>query len=164
MFIWRCINTVTYFAYSSVNLIRSVILEYCFITVVWYFLYIYEVFCISMQFSNTVVTVRNKSRKALKYLIHCCSSSRYVIWQAFCTVLAIHIYYNFLLCSIQNTSSKFVKGCCIVINCRCLPRIFLAENWLFDFFKNNIYSEKNSANKYIFNVNKRHTRANRELF
>ena len=41
------------------------------------------------------------------------------------------------------------------------PRIFLLENWLSTFFKNNIYSEKNPANKYM--LNKRH-RARLELF
>ena len=37
------------------------------------------VFCISIQFSDTVVTVRIESRQILAYLMHCCSSSRYVM-------------------------------------------------------------------------------------
>ena len=52
----------------------------------------------------------------------------------------------------------------VIIDYRCYPRVFLVENRLFTFFKNNIYSKKNSANKYMFKINKRHTRERRELF
>ena len=38
-----------------------------------------------------------------------------------------------------------------IIDYRCFPRIL--ENWLSTFFKNNFYSEKNSANKYMLKIN-----------
>ena len=41
---------------------------------------------------------------------------------------------------------------------------FLVENWLSIFLKNNTYSEKNWAYKYILKVNERHTRTRYELF
>ena len=44
------------------------------------------------------------------------------------------------------------------------PRIFLVENLLSIFFKNNTYSEKNSTNKHMPKVNKRRTRTRCELF
>ena len=46
---------------------------------------------ISIQFSNAVVTVRNESRKTLEYLMHFCSSSHYVMWQAFYSLSHPHI-------------------------------------------------------------------------
>ena len=49
------------------------------------------VFCISIQFFNTVVTLRNESRQILEFLMHFCSSSRYVMWQAFCSLRYPHI-------------------------------------------------------------------------
>ena len=52
----------------------------------------------------------------------------------------------------------------VIIGCRYFPHIFLVENWLFIFFKNNTYSEKNSANKDMFKVNKRLARTRCELF
>ena len=42
-------------------------------------IYTHPVFCISIQFSNTVVTLRNESRQILEFLMHFCSSLRYVM-------------------------------------------------------------------------------------
>ena len=42
--------------------------------------------------------------------------------------------------------------------------IFLAENWFSITFKNNTHSKKNSENKYMLKVNKRHTSSRCELF
>ena len=53
----------------------------------------------------------------------------------------------------------------VIIGYRCFPRIFLVENWLSIFFKNNnTHSEKNAANNYMLKVNKRLTRTKCELF
>ena len=49
------------------------------------------VFCISIQFSNTLMTVRNESREILSYLMHFCSSTRYVRCQTFCSLSHPHI-------------------------------------------------------------------------
>ena len=49
------------------------------------------VFCISIQFSNTVATVRNEPRQILEYLMCFCSSSCYVISPAFCSLSHPHI-------------------------------------------------------------------------
>ena len=48
------------------------------------------VFCRSIQFSNTVVIVRNEWRYVFAYSMHFCSSSHYVIWQAFCSLSHQH--------------------------------------------------------------------------
>ena len=42
--------------------------------------------------------------------------------------------------------------------------LFLVENWLSIFFKNNTYSKKNSLSKDLLKINKRHTRIRCELF
>ena len=42
----------------------------------------------------------------------------------------------------------------VITDYRCYPRIFLVENWLSTFFKNNIYSEKNSTSKYMLKLTK----------
>ena len=52
----------------------------------------------------------------------------------------------------------------VIIGYRCFQRIFLEETWLYIFFKNSTHPEKNSANKYMFKVNKRLTRTRCELF
>ena len=62
------------------------------------------VFCISIQFSNTLVTVRNESRQILAYLMHFCSSSRYVMWQTFYSLSHPHI-----LVSIFGIASWFFQ-------------------------------------------------------
>ena len=49
------------------------------------------VFCISIQFSNTGVTLRNESRQILECLMHFCSSSCYVMWQPFSSLSNLHI-------------------------------------------------------------------------
>ena len=41
------------------------------------------VFSIGIQFSNTVVTVKNESRKILEHLMHFCYSSHYVMCKGF---------------------------------------------------------------------------------
>ena len=51
----------------------------------------------------------------------------------------------------------------VLIGYKCFPRIFLVENWFSIIFKNNTYSEKNSVNKYMLKVNKRHTNSRCEL-
>ena len=62
------------------------------------------VFCISIQFSNTLVTVRNESRQILAYLMHFCSSSRYVMWETFYSLSHPHI-----LVSIFGIASWFFQ-------------------------------------------------------
>ena len=55
-------------------------------------IYTHLVFYISIQFSNTVVNVRNESRNILEYLTHFCRSSRYVMRQALLQSSTTHIY------------------------------------------------------------------------
>ena len=40
---------------------------------------------------------------------------------------------------------------------------FFGRNWLSIFFKNNTYFEKNTLNKYMLKINKRHTKTRCEL-
>ena len=109
-FIWKKrINIVTYFiCLSEKGVLRSsriflliwkfntlgnkLVIGIGFITLVLYILYIQASSFTGIQFSNTVVTVKNESIKTLEYLMHFCSSSGYAMWQAFCTVLVTHIY------------------------------------------------------------------------
>ena len=51
-----------------------------------------------------------------------------------------------------------------IIGYRYFPGIFLVKNWSSIFFKNNTWSEKNLANKYMLKVNKRHTGTICEVF
>ena len=68
-------------------------------------IYMHLVFCTSIQFSNTVVTVTNESRYILPYLMHFCSSSRYLMWQALCSLSHQHI-----LVSIFGIASWFFSA------------------------------------------------------
>ena len=67
-------------------------------------IYLCLVLCVSIQSSNTVMTVRNESRQILAYLMHFCSSSCYVMWQAFCNLSHPHI-----LVSIVGIASWFFQ-------------------------------------------------------
>ena len=62
------------------------------------------IFSTSVQFSNTVMTVRNESTQILEYLLHFCSSSRYVMWQVFCSLSHLLI-----LVSIFDTAFWFFQ-------------------------------------------------------
>ena len=66
--------------------------------------YTHLVFCTSIHFSNTLVTVRNKSRQILAYLMHFFSSSHYIMKQAFCSLSHPHI-----LVSIFSIASWFFQ-------------------------------------------------------
>ena len=61
------------------------------------------IFSISIQFSNKVVTIRNESQ-ILEYLLHFCSSSRYVMWQVFCS-----LSHPLILVSIFDTAFWFFQ-------------------------------------------------------
>ena len=103
------------------------------------------VFCISIQFSNTVVTLRNESRQILEFLMHFCSSSRYVMWQAFCSLRYPHIVASifdvaFLIFSAvvfphipaQSSSSPLSSFCTFR---QVFVVVFEAVSWSLSYFK-----------------------------
>ena len=65
------------------------------------------------------MTLRNESKYILAYLIHFCSSSRYVMWQAFCSLSHPHVlvsvfgiaswFFQQFFSSISNTGRLFTS-------------------------------------------------------
>ena len=63
------------------------------------------VFCTSIQFSNTAVTIRNESKQIFEYLMY--FFSLYVMWQTFCSCSLAHILASIFSTALQLFQQQF---------------------------------------------------------